>query len=89
MLFLIWRFDSIRVAIERKDVKEMVNFCCSQYCLKVNTSAQFQLACPRFHTRRALTWMGCVQVRIHGCTCVNVSRMHVYWESSSGKRTFS
>lgn len=24
MLFLIWRFDSIRVAIERKDVKEMV-----------------------------------------------------------------
>merc|ERR1712216_207516 len=24
MLFLIWRFDSIRVAIERKDVKEIV-----------------------------------------------------------------
>ena len=24
MLFLIWRFDSIRVAIERKDVREML-----------------------------------------------------------------
>ena len=58
LLFLIWRYDSIRVAIERRDVKEMLG-------LALHYAFMFTFVSP-------LTFLGAIFISVYVCVYIHI-----------------